>query len=118
MTLTAMTQEGVYNGPSIVEKVRLNPSSAEIEIARPFCYCSDDLIQKFAVQREFVDAPTGIHIPDDPFLGKAREAMKILTKESPGTNVSMNFFRSQFTIQSKYLGVGEGVADADLDPNI
>jgi hypothetical protein len=111
MTLTSMTQEGVYNAPAIVQKVQLTPDSPTVEITRPFCYTPDELIQKYAELREFVNAPTGIHVPDHPFLEKAREALRRLVTENPGTNVPMNFFKSQFAIQSKYMGVGTGDAD-------
>lgn len=102
--LRNMALDGCFSGLSVVETVKLNDDAPPVKITRPFCYCSDEEIQKFGEAREFVDKPTGIQLEAEEFMEVAKRGLDMLKGES--TNVDMNIFHSQFSIQKKYLMTG------------
>ena len=102
--LKNMALEGCFNGLSVVQTVKLNDQSPPVKITRPFCYCSDEEIAKFGEALGFVDKPTGIRIEPEEFMEVAKRGLDLLKGES--TNVDMNIFHSQFSIQKKYLMTG------------
>ena len=106
-----MALDGCFNGLSIVEKVKLNESSPETMITRPFCYCTDEEIKKFGEAQNFQDKPTGIRLENEEFFEIAKKGLDMLKGES--TNVEMNIFHSQFSIQKKYLMTGDGPAEEE-----
>ncbi|OHS95074.1 hypothetical protein TRFO_38744 [Tritrichomonas foetus] len=96
---------GMFSGASIVQKMQLNDDKPEVLLTRPFCYATDKDIQKFGENMKYENEPTGIRLEEEPFMETARKGISMLMSES--TNVSRNFFKSQFTIQKKYVGIGE-----------
>ena len=111
--LTNMSKNSSFDCPSVVQRVKLYNDKPEVLITRPFCYVSDYEIQTFSEAKEFPNHPTGLVIQEDPFMEKARKSIEMLVSES--SNVQMNFFRSQFSIQRKYIGSGDGQYENEED---
>ena len=116
LLLTNMSH-GTFNGASIVQPMKLNDDSPEVFLTRPLCYATDVDIENFGKECKFINDPSGITISEEPFIAIARKGLNEFYTES--TNVRLNFFKSQFTIQKKYVGIGEdivlGSTDADID---
>jgi hypothetical protein len=106
--LMTMAEKAVYDGPSVVENLKLE-GVGEVLICRPFCYCTDAQLEEWATASEFHNTPTGLRIPPKSFLELAVRALDLLKNTS--SNHKMNFFKSQFQVQKKYLGVGVGSVD-------
>lgn len=104
--LTNMSKKGMFDGLSIVQPVKINDSTPEVSLTRPFCYLADNEIEKFGQGSEFLNKPTGIVLEEDPYMNTARLALIDMIRDY--SNVRMNFFHSQFAIQKKYIGTGEG----------
>ena len=104
--LGTMFSEGVFNGPSVIQKVQITPESSEISLIRPFCYVSDEDIKPFVEKNSLPSISNAINIPENQFSKVAREAIIYMSSES--NNIRMNIFHSQFSIQEKYLGTGDG----------
>ena len=68
-------------------------------LTRPFCYANDNEIENFAKECKYENEPSGVLIPEDSFISIARKGLNEFYTES--TNVRLNFFKSQFTIQKK-----------------
>jgi hypothetical protein len=112
-TLTNMALEGVYDGPAISQTVQLAPEAPEVRVVRPFALVRDAHMAAFAAEHEFTEAPTGVRIKERPYVARARRAFEILVGVNPGTNAEMNFFKSQFHIDRKLLGIGERQTDTE-----
>lgn len=105
--LTNMAKAGIFSGAQITQNINVSndDSSSEIILTRPFCYASDEDIKNFAIECDYVNKPSGISVEEDPYMATARKGIEQLI--SNYSNVRMNFFHSQFSIQKKYIGVGE-----------
>lgn len=111
--LTNMCKKGMFDGLSIVQPVKLNDTAPEVSLTRPFCYLADHEIEKYGQGSEFPNKPTGIILEEEPYMKTARLALIDMIRDY--TNVRMNFFHSQFAIQKKYIGTGEGeLHDAEV----
>lgn len=112
--LTNMAKSGIFSGASITQEMHLtpDPTSPTVLLTRPFCYVGDDDIEKFAKECEFENNPTGITVAEDPYMATARQGIKGLISDF--SNVRMNFFHSQFSIQKKYMGIGEDKVLGDI----
>jgi len=113
-TLGNMFTEGVFNGPPAVQNIQISPEAKEISIIRPLCYVTDDELASFSQKNGFPSHPTSIRIEEPKHVTVAREAVNYMSTEA--NNIRMNIFHSQFAIQEKYLGTGDGkvhnIADA------
>lgn len=105
--LTNMATAGIFSGIQITQKIDTtsNGASSEVLLARPFCYASDEDIKNFALECDYVNKPTGISVSEEPYMAIARKGIEQLISDY--SNVRMNFFHSQFSIQKKYIGIGE-----------
>ena len=113
MIIATMCQEGIFNGPDIAQHVQLSPDQPEIVIIRPFCYMQDQDIKNFVRKNNLREHPSAISVPEENAATVAREAIQIIYSED--ANIHMNLFNSQFTIQDKYLGAGDGKTREVLD---
>ena len=108
LLLTTMSKKGLFSCPSPVQDFD------GVLITRPFCYASDEDISKFGVGSKFQNTPSAISVREDPFMAVARRGITELISDY--SNVRMNFFHAQFSVQQKYIGVGEDIElqeDAD-----
>lgn len=105
--LTNMATAGIFSGAQITQNIKIanKDSESEVILTRPFCYASDEDIKNFAVECGYENKPSGISIDEDPYMAVARKGIEKLISDY--SNVRMNFFHSQFSIQKKYIGIGE-----------
>ncbi|EAX91428.1 hypothetical protein TVAG_484420 [Trichomonas vaginalis G3] len=103
--LAKMCDEGVLDAPDPKQEFQINDNTS-IYLIRPFCYCSNKNIEEYAQKNSFKVHPGGINPPNENSLDASTDALNILYKFSP--NVSVNFFHSQFHVEEKYLGGGDG----------
>ncbi|OHT00752.1 hypothetical protein TRFO_32433 [Tritrichomonas foetus] len=103
--ITNMSLSGFFSCASINQKMRVSDGSPEVIVTRPFCYASDDDIQKYAIGSKFENNPSGIFLKEEIFMDVARKGIEMLI--SNYSNVRMNLFHSQYSIQQKYIGIGE-----------
>lgn len=114
--LANMAQNARFDGCDVCQHVRPYEDRAEVQLVRPFCYVDDGAVRAFAELKEFANRPTGFAPAEDPLLAVCRESIDMLVDEC--SNVRMNFFHSQFCVQRKYIGSGDGEAldeDAAMD---
>ena len=111
--LATMCTDGVFNGQDIAQHVQLSPDQPDITIIRPFCYMEDKDIVNFARKNELKEHPTAIYVEEENAVKAARNAIQIVYSEA--ANINMNIFKSQFVIQDKYLGAGDGKSRQVLD---
>ncbi|KAH0790562.1 tRNA 2-thiocytidine(32) synthetase TtcA [Histomonas meleagridis] len=111
--ITNMAKNASFDCPSIVQKIKLYADKPEVLITRPFCYINDTEIKTFSELKDFPNRPTGLIIPENPYMDQARKSLEMLVLQS--SNVKMNFFRSQFSIQRKYIGTGDGQIGTEDD---
>lgn len=97
-----MCTHGIFDGPTVKQFL----PQQNITIIRPFAFLTDSEISGFASQSEIPNAPTGVHIAEEPSMAIARQAIQHLLDES--SNTRMNIFNSQYSIQKKYIGIGDG----------
>ncbi|EAX93600.1 hypothetical protein TVAG_427220 [Trichomonas vaginalis G3] len=107
LMFATMITDGILNGPDIAQKIQLTPESPEITIIRPFCYLKDDEIKYFTAKNLMKTHKAGIDVEEDNTLAVCRESIKRLSTEASNTNY--NIFHSQFAVQEKYLGGGDGL---------
>lgn len=105
--LTNMATAGIFNGAQITQSISIpnGDSVSEVILTRPFCYASDEDIKNFGIECDYTNKPSGISVDEDPYMAIARKGIEQLISDY--SNVRMNFFHSQFSIQKKYIGIGE-----------
>ncbi|OHT03942.1 hypothetical protein TRFO_28729 [Tritrichomonas foetus] len=101
--LSNMAFNAVFTGPSVIEKVETDGQT--VTFIRPFCYLTDEEIEKLGEVNEFPNAPTGIRISENEEMAIARRAMNHFLDGT--SNIRMNFFNAQSNIQKKYIGNGD-----------
>ncbi|EAY09492.1 hypothetical protein TVAG_102410 [Trichomonas vaginalis G3] len=105
--LATMCTDCVLNGPDPAQKVQLAPDAPEITIIRPFCYLKDADLLSFTQKNLMKTHKAGIDIEEENEVIVCRETIKALSTEASNTNY--NIFHSQFVVQEKYLGGGDGL---------
>lgn len=91
-----------FDCPALLQNI----PSTNIFIIRPFGLLTDAQISTVSKGNNYPENPTAISIPPDPSLKICKAAIDHLLV--PSTNISMNLFHSQFTVQRHYIGVGDG----------
>lgn len=102
-----MCTDGVLNGPDPAQKVQLTPESPEVTIIRPFCYLKDEEIEYFTKKLEMKTKKGGIDVDEENVVTVCRGTIQYLSKVA--SNINYNIFHSQFAVQEKYLGGGDGL---------
>ena len=115
MIIATMCTDAIFNGPDIAQHVQLSPDQPEVTIIRPFCYMQDSDIQNFVRKHNLREHPEAINVPEEKAIKVAKEAIQIIYTED--ANIHMNLFNSQFTIQDKYLGAGDGKTREIYNPS-
>lgn len=105
MMLATMCKDGVLDGPNPKQEYTVDENT-KVYIIRPFCYCLDKNIEEFVKKYDLELHPGGITVPEENEVTVSRGALNRLYNES--ANININFFRSQFQIQEKYIGGGDG----------
>jgi hypothetical protein len=99
--LSSMAFQGVFAAPSVCEVFQ--SGEAAITFVRPLCLLTDEEIACAGRSCGFPNAPTGILLPEEPFMQPARTAIAHMLFDC---NVRLNFFNAQFKIEKKYVGGG------------
>lgn len=102
--ISNMAFQGFFDGPSAVETISFPDGSTQITFIRPFCYITDEEINKFGTISDFLNNSTGIQIEEDELTKFSREGISLLLDDQ--SNIRMNLFNSQFNVQKKYIGGG------------
>ena len=104
--ITNMARNAKFDCYDVCQRIKLYDDKNEVILVRPFCYVDDEEIKAFAELKEFINKPTGFKLEEDQMIDISRQAINMLIDEY--SNVRMNFFHSQFCVQKKYIGVGNG----------
>lgn len=104
--IATMCTDGVFNGPDPAQNVQLAADQPNVTIIRPFCYVQDQELDSFIKKNNLQSHPTGVNVPEEKATRVARESIQLLYTEA--ANIHTNIFNSQFQIQDKYLGAGDG----------
>jgi hypothetical protein len=101
--LSSMAFQGVFSAPPVCEAFQGCPAQPPVTFVRPLCLLTDEEIATAGKTCGFPNAPTGIALPEEPFMEPARTAIAHILFDG---NVRLNFFNAQFKIEKKYVGGG------------
>ncbi|EAY23180.1 hypothetical protein TVAG_184860 [Trichomonas vaginalis G3] len=105
--LSKMCDAGVFDGPDPKQEISIK-NEEKLYIIRPFCYCLERDIDNYMKKNNLKSHLGGIFVTPTKSFEASRDALETLNSES--TNIHINFFSSQFQVDSLYIGDGDGKA--------
>ncbi len=96
--------------------------NGEKAIIRPLCYVEEDLIKAFALEQNFPSKLCRCPFGETSRRKHIKEWIAALQKQTPGTNIKTNIFKSVFRVKEDYIDVKtppEDLSDipAEEDPS-
>lgn len=99
--LMNMTQHGKFTGMAIKLDISVGEMKYPLTIIRPLCYVPENDVKTFIQENNFVSETCRCPWGDIGYRAKTLKFIQFLSQKDE--NVRMNFFKSQFNLNEKFL---------------